>query len=127
MMILFMLTNFVISRKQEFLYNAAYSLCMFLLILFNSSLARGASEYINFYYAYFDFFLLVTGSVFYISFARKFLDTKNNYVLLDRILKHGMRFILLLLLIFTILHFFTNTFLPQYYVENSMKILFLLH
>ncbi|MBL0202097.1 MAG: hypothetical protein IPP81_18660 [Chitinophagaceae bacterium] len=126
MMILFMLTNFVISRKQEFLYNAAYSLCMFLLILFNSSLARGASEYINFYYAYFDFFLLVTGSVFYISFARKFLDTKNNYVLLDRILKHGMRFILLLLLIFTILHFFTNTFLPQYYVENSMKILFLL-
>ena len=126
MMILFMLTNFVISRKHEFLYNAAYSLCMFLLILFNSSLARGSSEFINFYYAYFDFFLLVTGNVFYILFARKFLDTKNNYVLLDQLLKYGVRFILLLLFIFTLLNFFTDTFLPQYYLENSVKILFLL-
>ncbi|MFZ1306323.1 MAG: 7TM diverse intracellular signaling domain-containing protein [Ferruginibacter sp.] len=126
MMILFMLTNFIISRKQEFLYNAAYSLCMFLLIFFNSSLARGASEFINFYFAYFDFFLLVTGNVFYISFARKFLDTKNNYVLLDQLLKYAVRFISLLLIIFTLLHFFTDTFLPQYYLEISVKILFLL-
>jgi signal transduction histidine kinase len=99
---------------------------MFLLILFNSSLAKGSSEYINFYYAYFDFFLLVTGSVFYILFARKFLDTKNNYALLDRILKYGVRFILLLLIVFTLLNFFTDTFLPQFYLENGMKILFLL-
>lgn len=126
MMILFMLANFVTSGKQEFLYNAAYSTCMFVLIFFNSTVVRLSTPFNNFYYAYFDFFLLVTGTVFYISFARKFLDTRNNYALLDRILKYGERFILLLLCVFTFLNFFTDTFLPQYYLENIVKILFLL-
>jgi signal transduction histidine kinase len=126
MMILFMLTNFIISGKQEFLYNAAYSVCMFLLIYFNSALAKYSTPFINFYYSYLDFFLLVIGTVFYISFTRRFLNTKENYVLLDRILKSSERLILLLLGIFTFLNFFTDTFLPQYYLESTMKILFLL-
>lgn len=126
MMILFMLANFVTSRKMEFLYNAGYSACMFILIYFNSTVVRLATPFNNFYYAYFDFFLLVTGTIFYISFARRFLGTKDNYALLDRILKYAERFILLLLGIFTFLNFFTDTFLPQYYLESIMKILFLL-
>jgi signal transduction histidine kinase len=126
MMILFMLANFVTSGKQEFLYNAAYSACMFILIFFNSTAVRLSTPFNNFYYSFFDFFLLVTGTVFYISFARKFLDTKNNYALLDRILKNSERFIMLLLGIFTFLNFFTDTFLPQFYLETIVKILFLL-
>ncbi len=126
MMILFMLTNFIISRKQEFLFNAAYSLCMFLLIYFNSALAKYSTPFINFYYSYFDFFLLVIGTVFYISFTRRFLNTKNNYILLDGILKKSELLILGLLGIFTFLNFFSNSFLPQYYLESTMKILFLL-
>lgn len=126
MMILFMLASFVTNGKKEFLYNAAYSSCMLLLIAFNSSLSRSSSHFVNFYYAYFDFFLLVTGFVFYMSFTRWFLDTNENYTLLDRILKWGERFVMLLLGIFTFFHFCTDTFLPQYYLETSMKILFLL-
>jgi signal transduction histidine kinase len=126
MMILFMLANFVTSRKLEFLYNAAYSTCMFMLILLNSTVIRFTTPFNNFYYAYFDFFLLVTGTIFYISFTRKFLETKNNYLLLDGILKYGQLFILLLLGIFTFLNFFTDTFLPQFYLEIVVKILFLL-
>ena len=126
MMILFMLANFVTSRKQEFLYNAAYSACMFTLIFFNSTAVRLSTAFNNFYYSYLAFFLLVTGTIFYISFARKFLDTKNNYALLDRILKYGKHFILLLLGVYTFLDFFTDTYLPQFYLENIMKILFLL-
>ena len=126
MMILFMLTNYIISTKQEFLYNAAYSLCMFLLIYFNSALAKHSTPFINFYYSYLDFFLLVIGTVFYISFTRRFLNTKNNYILLDGILKKSELLILLLLGIFTFLNFFSDTFLPQYYLESTMKILFLL-
>ena len=126
MMTLFMLTNFIIRRKLEFLYNACYSICMFLLIFFNSFLAKYPTPFINFYYAYLDFFLLATGTFFYILFTRRFLDTKNNYALLDRILKYAKNFILLLLCIYTFLNFFTDTFLPQYYLENSMKISFLL-
>ncbi len=125
MMILFMFTNFIISQKQEFLYNAMYSLCMFLLIFFNSTMARSSSVFTNFYYSYFDFFLLVSGTIFYIAFTRKFLNTKNNHALLDRILKYGERFVLLLLGVYTFLNFFTPTYLPQYYLETFVKVFIL--
>jgi len=126
MMILFMIANFVTSRKLEFLYNAAYSTCMFILILLNSTVVRLTTAFSNFYYSYLDLFLLVAGTIFYISFARRFLGTKDNYSLLDRILKYAERFILLLLGIFTFFNFFTDTFLPQYYLESAMKVSFLL-
>ncbi|MFM6923938.1 MAG: ATP-binding protein, partial [Ferruginibacter sp.] len=87
---------------------------------------RLTNPFNNFYYSYFDFFLLVTGTVFYISFARRFLGTRDNYALLDRILRFSERFIMLLLGVFTFLNFFTDTFLPQFYLESIIKILFLL-
>lgn len=121
MMILFMITNFAISPKREFIYNALYSLCMFLLIYLNSVLARNISPFSNLYFNYIDFFLLVVGTVFYISFIRKFLNTKFDYVFLDKILKYTEQFILLLLCIYTYLNFFTKTYQPQYLLENSMK------
>ena len=126
MMILFMITNFIISYKPEFLYNALYSLCMFFLIFFNSTVSRNTNAFTNFYYSYFDFFLLVTGTMFYITFIRKFLSTKSNYELLDKVLKYGELFILLLLGIYTYLNFFTGTYQPQYYLENIIKFLILI-
>lgn len=126
MMIIFMLANFLVSPKKEFLYNAAYSVCMFFLIYNNSTLSGLSTPFISFYFTYFNFFLLIAGAVFYISFVRKFLDTKNSHVLLDLILKTSVRYLLLLLVIFTFFNFFTETFLPQYYLENVTKILFLL-
>ncbi len=122
MMILFMLTNYIISRKPEFVYNALYSTCMFLLIFFNSSLVKNTGPFINLYYSYIDFLLLVLGTVFYITFTRQFLNTKLKYELLDKVLKYGERFVLLLLGVYTYLNFFTDTYLPQYYLENIMKI-----
>jgi signal transduction histidine kinase len=126
MMILFMFTNFIISKKPEFLYNAIYSVCMFLLIFLNSFLIKSTTGFTNLYYSYFDFFLLVTGVVFYITFTRKFLNTKTNYLLLDKILKYGEQFVILLLGVYTFLNFFTDTYLPQLYLENGMKIFILL-
>lgn len=125
LMILFMITNYILARKSEFIYNALYSLCMFLLIFLNSYVARTTTHFTNLYYSYFDFFLLVAGTIFYITFTRKFLNTSANYQLLDKILKYGERFILLLLGIYTYFNFFTNTYLPQFYLENGMKFLIL--
>lgn len=122
MMILFMITNFIISTKPEFLYNALYSLCMFLLIFFNSSLARTTTQFAYQYYSYFDFFLLVAGTIFYITFTRKFLNTKNNYVPLDKVLKYSEKFILFMLGVYTYFNFFTQSYKPQYLLENIMKI-----
>ncbi len=125
MMILFMITNFILSGKREFFYNALYSLCMFLLIFLNSYVARTTTQFTNLYYSYFDFFLLVAGTIFYITFTRKFLSTAANYKQLDKVLKYGEQFILLLLAIYTYLNFFTPTYLPQFYLENGMKFLIL--
>lgn len=125
MMILFMLANFTISRSTEFLYNALYSLCMFLLIFFNSFVARSTTEFTNLYYSYIDFLLLVTGTIFYIAFTRRFLNTKNNYKKLDIFLKLSERFILLLLCLYTYLNFFTALYVYQLYLENIMKFIIL--
>jgi len=125
MMIIFMFTNFIISKKLEFLYNAAYSACMFSLIFLNSFLVRTTTQFTTFYYSYFDFFLLVMGTIFYITFTRKFLNTKSNYQQLDKVLKYGERFIFLLLGIYTFLNFFTHSYKPQYLLENIMKSLIL--
>lgn len=123
MMILFMLANFSFSRRKEYLYNALYALCLFSLIFFNSILARKTHAFASFYFSYLDFFLLVTGVIFYISFTRRFINTKQNYKNFDRFLKYGELFVLFLLAVYTYLHFFTPTYQPQFYLENIMRLL----
>lgn len=125
MMMFFMISNFIISKKPEFLYNALYTASIFLLMFFNSVLLRTSTDFTNFYYSYLDFFLLVIGSVFYLEFLRTFLNTKDKQPQLDRFLKYSLQFVLLLLGVFSALHFFTSSYLPQYYLENVMKIFML--
>lgn len=121
MMILFMGANYILSRKKEFLYNALYSTCMFGLIYLSSVLLRTYSPFTNFFMSYFDFFLLLTGTIFYISFTRSFLDTPTRYHSLDRILKYFNGFLLLMLALYSGLHFFTPYFWLQYLLENIVK------
>lgn len=126
MMILFMAANFVLSKKKEFLYNCIYSVCMFgLMFLF--PLLRGThTAFYIFYISYFDFFLLVAGTIFYIAFTRKFLDTQRNYPLLHKLFRLEEWGLFFLLLIFSYLHFFTDLFWLENLLENSMKIVALL-
>lgn len=125
MMILFMLTNYAISRSTEFLYNAMYSLFMFLLIFFNTIVTRSATAFASFYLSYLDFLFLVSGTIFYIAFARRFLNTKDHYKKLDIFLKLSERFVLLLFCVYTYLNFFTKAYVYQLNLENMMKIIIL--
>lgn len=125
MMILFMGANFLLSWRREFQFNLLYSSCMFLLIFFNSYTLRTLTPFSNFFLSYFDFFLLVTGTIFYISFTRSFLNTAVKYLFLDKVLKYGETFIFAVLLVYTYLNFFTHGYLPQFLLENVMKFLIL--
>jgi signal transduction histidine kinase len=125
MMILFMAANFMLSRRREFIYNAVYSICMFLLIFFNAYVPRTLTAFNNFFLSYFDFFLLVTGTIFYISFTRSFLNTRVKYPFLDKFLKYGEAFIFLLLIVYSYLNFFTRGYMPQFLLENIMKFIIL--
>lgn len=121
MMMLFMFTNYYFTRKKEFLYNALYSMCMFLLIFFNSYLTKVTTPFARFYMNYLDFFLLVVGTFFYMSFTRTFLNTPLHYKLLDRVFKYSQVFMLVLLLVYTGLNYFTNWYALQFLLENIMK------
>ena len=121
MMILFMGSNFILSRRFEFMYNALYSLCMFFLIYFNSYVLRTTTLFAIFFMNYLDFFLLVTGTIFYISFTRKFLNTTVNYVFLDKVLIFWEWSIFLLFLVYTYLNYFTTLFFIQVVLENVIK------
>jgi len=125
MMIFFTAVNFIITKKKEFLFNCLYSVCMFLLILLNTYLERKSGIFMSLFLEYFDFMLLSIGSVFYIAFTRKFLETKTNFPLLNRIFILEERLIILVFICFTYIVFLTNYFELQRMVENGMKVILL--
>lgn len=126
MMIFFTAANFLISKKKEFLYSCLYSFCMFCLIFLTTFLDRKSGVFTSLFKEFLDFMFLAIGTVFYIAFTRKFLDTKNNYKLLNKIFLLEEKFILLILAAFTFIVFVIDDFQLQEFVENLMKIIVLL-
>ena len=126
MMIFFTGAHYLQSGKKEFLYNCCYSICMFLLVFFNTTLEKRGGVFSSLFHEYLDFVLLLTGTVFYIAFTRKFLETKTKYPLLNKIFVNVENFVIVVLGGFTFLVFFTNNFPLQKFVENSMKLILLI-
>jgi len=125
MMILFTIVNYILTSKKEFLYYIGYAVSMFLLILLLALQGGAWGSFTSFFSGYLDLFLLILGNVFYLAFSRYFLDTKNNYTTLDKIFKIEEKFLLVLLLAFTLIHYFTGWFLVEQLLENLMKVIML--
>ncbi|MEO6720032.1 MAG: 7TM diverse intracellular signaling domain-containing protein [Ferruginibacter sp.] len=125
MMIFFTCANYMHSRKKEFLYNCCYSVCMFVLVFITTFIDRRGGVLASLFREYFDFMLLGGGTVFYIAFTRKFLETKTRYPLLNTIFVYEEKFLLLILAMFTYVLFLTDNFLLQDLLENSMKVIVL--
>ncbi len=125
MMIVFIIVNYVLTPKKEFLYYLGYAVCMFLLVLFFAQLGVTWGGFTSFFIGYLDLFLLITGNVFYLAFTRYFLNTATNYKILDNTFKAAELFLLFLLVVFTVVHYFTQWFLVEYILENLMKIIVL--
>ena len=122
MMIFFTAANYLLNRKKEFLYNCCYSVSMFVLIFLNTYFDKKSGSFSSFFLEYLDFILLITGTVFYIAFTRKFLDTKSNYPLLNKIFVYEENALIILLVCYTYINFFTSNFYLQDLLENCMKI-----
>ena len=121
MMILFGATNYFLSRKKEFLYYLVYALCMLIMIFFYAFSYRRTGAIVGFFVSYLDFSLLTLGTIFYIAFTRRFLNTKNQYRVLDKLFKIEEILLGAILLLFSFTHFFTDNFILQYTIESSMK------
>ncbi len=126
MMIFFMIANYLQTQKKEFLYNCCYSLCMFLLVFLNTFLDRKSGAFSSMFNEYLDFMLLATGTVFYIAFTRRFLDTKTNYPFLNRLFAAEQVLILVILACFTLVVCCTDFFQLQEIIENGLKAIILI-
>jgi signal transduction histidine kinase len=126
MMMIFTFINFLQTNKKEFLYNFFYSLNLFFLIFFSAYFDKRSGYFPDLFFGYFDFLFLVCSTIFYVAFTRKFLNTKTNYPILQKIfvLEEGGLFFLLA--IYTYLHFFTNQFEIENQLENIVKVISLL-
>ena len=126
MMCFFSLANYLLSYKMEFLLNGCYAFFMFLLFFTSTYFAKKSGVVASFFISYGSFFLLVAGSVSYIAFTRKFLDTATNFPRLNKLFKAEEVLFVLVLVIFTYLNFFTEALKLQSLLENCMKITALL-
>ena len=126
MMFVFSLVNYLLSLKKEFLFNACYTACMFLLVFFTTYFERQSGVLASFFASYTAFILLASGTIFYIDFTRKFLDTPRNYPMLNKIFVWEEWGVFAVIFCFTYLHFFTNNFALQNLIENIMKVTALL-
>lgn len=125
MMILFTLVNYFINGKVEFLFNCIYSICMFFLILLTHYYSRSPSSFRAFFISYFDMFLLVAGTIFYLLFTSKFLETQRYHPRLNKFLNTEAWLLTILIASYTIIHFGTNQYMLQVRLENVMKIIML--
>ncbi len=123
MMILVTLINYFITRKIEYLYNSLYSLCMFLLIFLTTYLTGHPGWFRGIFMSYFDLFFLMSGTIFYLSFTRSFLNTKILHPRLHRFLLIEGWSLGVLLLFYTILHIGFGFYGIEIILENVLKIL----
>lgn len=126
MMFFFSLANYLLSKKREFFYNSGYAGCMLLLILLTTYFERQSGVVRSFFSSYLAFILLSVGTIFYIAFTRRFLNTKQNFPVLDKIFLWEEWGVAIIIVAFSYLYFFTDNFQLQSLLENIMKVTALL-
>ncbi|MBI3137540.1 MAG: hypothetical protein HYZ15_03025 [Sphingobacteriales bacterium] len=125
MMILFSLTNFFQGGNKEFLYYSGYALFLGGLLFLQTIYHLNASPFGFFLEGYLDFMLQATGIIFYMLFMKKFLDTDNRHPFLSRLYTTGITILLVSMLLFSFLHYFSNNYTLEYLTETLTKVLLL--
>lgn len=125
MLILYSLANFFQEGNTEFLYYSGYAFFLGLM-LFAKAIYSFHSTAISFFQEeYLDFVMQNCGLLFYMAFMQKFLATKREHIFLHRFYNAGMIMLVVAILIYSWLHFFSDNFVLQNGIENATKILLL--
>ena len=126
MMIFYATSEYIQSRKPEFLYYVGYSLCISILLFLKSTLHQVTTSFNYFFESFLDNIIFSVGYICYIIFHRKFLETSKNYKALDRILFWGSLAITTLMSLYIVFYFLSPDFRIANTIENATKILLLL-
>ena len=123
MMILFSLANYIQGRNRDFLYYSGYAFFL-AAMLFSKAFYNFHAQSLNYFLeSWLDYILQSIGYVFYMIFMQKFLE--NQYPFLHRLYRSGIIILAASVLCFSFLHFATNNYLVEYWVETSTKIILL--
>ena len=125
MMVLFALANYVLSRKEEYLYYCLYATLTGFLLFAKTYFYRSAGDFIYFFEEYLDFIIMLTAAMCYVAFVRYFLDTGQVYPILDRILKLIEMAYIGFIVIYSAIYFFTPGVQWLDVFENVIKLLLL--
>lgn len=125
MMIFYAVSEYLQSRKPEFLYYAGYSICISTLLFLKSTLHSVTTPFNFFFESFLDNVIFSVGYIFYIIFHRKFLETKKHYRSLDRFLLWGSLVITALMLLYIVFYLFADDFRIANTIEDATKILLL--
>lgn len=131
MMILFSLANYFQGRNREFLYYALYALFMGFMLFTKPFYYNRAYIKHYFYEEYLDFILQGLGICFYMVFMIRFLETRQKHPFLHNVYRVGITGLLISLAVYTFLHFgsedyYWQNFLENYIVKIALLVLILL-
>jgi signal transduction histidine kinase len=125
MMIVFSVINYFQGANKEFLHYAFYTAFLCLMLLMKALIGYYSNNLNFFIEAYFDFILFCAGHLFYLSFIQRFLDTKNNHRFIHKLCNIGITALLAASATYTFLHYTSNSYVLEFYIENVIKILLL--
>ena len=126
MMILYSIAVFSQTGSREFFFYAGYAFLIALLFFLKSYLFKTTSRFNYFFESWLDFMIQATGNYFYFLFIRKFIQSKKNWPMLDKILFAGQVIIIVSTTLFSFFNFATNNFIIQEWVENITKYLWII-
>ncbi len=121
MMIFYSMAVFILNGSIEFMYYACFALFMGLLFFLKSYYYKTPVYFTYYFESYFDFIILCLGFFFYAIFLRKFLETKKNFPLLDKMFVIEQVIILISIALFSYFNFFSDHFIVQNTIESITK------
>ena len=126
MMIFYAISEYLQTKKPEFIYYVGYSVCISALLFLKSTL-NGVTTSFNFFFeSFLDNIIFCLGYICYIVFHRKFLETKKNYRALDRYLFWGSIAITVMMILYILFYYLSPDFRIANTIEDYTKIVLLL-
>jgi signal transduction histidine kinase len=125
MMILYSLASYWQGANREFLYYALYAFFIGCMLFTKGAYAYRTDLMGYFLEEYLDFILQCTGILFFMIFMRKYLDTKQRHPFLDKLYKAGIIILIVSMVFYTYLNYFSDNFTLENQVENYTKVLLL--
>lgn len=125
MMVLFSMANYVQNFKKEFLYYSVYALFFCVMLFLKAMLFKTSTTFNFFYEEYFDYFLQMGGYIFYVAFSRMFLNTPQQYPLLNKMFFVAEIILIVFLALFTFFYFGSYSYPYLAFTENTSKYFFI--